>query len=391
VIAAGPKRRTVFGVASAAILVLSLVAFPMPAQGAPAWSIVTSPNPSASTGSHLNAATCVNAKNCVAVGYFSTASSKGRLLVERWNGAKWAIVTVPSPTGSTGGYLNGVVCTSATFCTAVGYITTATSPGRPLVERWNGTKWSVVVPPGAPGATGSYLNAVSCMGPKSCVAVGYSYNSVSTNTFAERWNGTKWSVAPSPNPAGDSRDLQAVSCTTSANCLAVGFYTATSGSDSTFAERWNGSKWSIVTTANPKNSDSYLNGVSCPSPSSCMAVGATYGTTGPGRTLVERWNGSGWTILASPNPPGSGDSYLNDVRCPSATYCVAVGADAMSPDSTQAQVWNGSTWTVVPTPNPAGSAGSYLNSLGCASATICNAVGDWHGAGASVPLIEQYS
>jgi len=259
------------------------------------------------------------------------------------------------------------------------------------VERWNGTKWSQVASPNASGATGSYLNAVSCTGASNCHAVGYSYNSTSTNTLAERWNGTSWSVVGSPNPAGDDRDLQAVSCSGPANCLAVGYYDATSGSGTTLAERWNGTKWSLVAIPDPKNSDSYLNGVSCPSSTSCMAVGVTYGSTGPGRALAERWNGSSWAIVAVPNPAGSGDSYLNDVRCPTTTSCVAVGAYASTSDKTEAQRWNGSTWTVVATPNPLGSTGSYLNSLACASTTACYAVGDWHGTGASRTLVERYS
>jgi hypothetical protein len=41
--------------------------------------------------------------------------------------------------------------------------------------------------------------------------------------------------------------------------------------------------------------------------------------------LVERWNGSAWVIVASPNPTGSTASYLNDVSCVTATACTAVG------------------------------------------------------------------
>jgi len=375
-------------VAAAAALTLAgaaVVGVAAPAAAA-GWAVVASPNPSSSTGSHLNAVSCVSATNCIAVGYFSTASSPGRALVERWNGTNWVILTTPSPTGSTASYLNSVACRSATFCIAVGYFTTASSPGRTLVERWNGTKWVVVGSPNATGATGSYFNAVSCPTTSYCAAVGYSYNATATHTLAERFNGTNWAVVASPNPVGDDPDLQAVSCTSATSCFAVGYYDGNGGSGTTLIERWNGSKWAILASPNPKNSDAYLSGVSCVG-ATCTAVGVYYGT-GAGRTLVERSTGSGWAIVGSPNPAGSGDSYLNDVRCSSGTSCVAVGAYASGADKTQVQRWNGSAWAVVASPNPAGSAGSYLNGLSCPG-TICTAVGDWHGSGPSRTLAER--
>ena len=53
--------------------------------------------------------------------------------------------------------------------------------------------------------------------------------------------------------------------------------------------------------AEPGTSRVTLGGVACTSASNCFAVG--YGL-GRG-TLVEQWNGSSWSIVASPNPGGS--------------------------------------------------------------------------------------
>src|SRR5262245_7422433 len=270
--------------AFAAVAVLTLacatpLALGSPAGGADAFTIAASPNPSGSTGSHLNGVSCVSATSCKAVGYYTTASSPGRLLIERWNGTNWAIMASPVPTGSTGSYLNVVSCVTASSCTAVGYYTTASSPGRTLVLRWNGTSWSIVPSPNASGSIGSYLEAVSCTAATSCAAVGYSYNATATRTLAERWNGTKWAVVGTPNPNGDDPDLFSVSCASATNCLAVGYYTTNGGSDATLAERWNGTQWSIVASTTPKGSDSYLYAVSCASGTYCVAVGSTYPAT----------------------------------------------------------------------------------------------------------------
>ena len=54
-------------------------------------------------------------------------------MAERWNGTAWAMQSIPNPNGS--GQLNGVSCTSASACTAVGYYGGYVT----LAERWNGT------------------------------------------------------------------------------------------------------------------------------------------------------------------------------------------------------------------------------------------------------------
>ena len=54
------------------------------------------------------------------------------------------------------------------------------------------------------------------------------------------------------------------------------------------------------------SASSQLNGVSCVNATTCFAVGESLGTAGgQGKTLVERWNGKIWSIVASPNPAGS--------------------------------------------------------------------------------------
>jgi hypothetical protein len=41
-------------------------------------------------------------------------------LAEAWNGTSWSVQPVPNPQGSTATFLNGVACSSAGVCTAVG-------------------------------------------------------------------------------------------------------------------------------------------------------------------------------------------------------------------------------------------------------------------------------
>ena len=58
-----------------------------------------------------------------------------------------------------------------------------------------------------------------------CTAVGVSGNSSGvTSTLIESWNGTRWSVVPSPSPGTGGNDLYGVSCVSATACTAVGFY-----------------------------------------------------------------------------------------------------------------------------------------------------------------------
>jgi hypothetical protein len=61
-----------------------------------------------------------------------------------------------------------------------------------------------------------------------------------TNSLAERWNGSTWAVQPTPNPAGSVfTALNAVDCISPAQCVAVGGF-ATSSAGLTLAERYSG-------------------------------------------------------------------------------------------------------------------------------------------------------
>jgi hypothetical protein len=64
----------------------------------------------------------------------------------------------------------------------------------------------------------------------------------------------------------------------------------------------------------------------------CMLVGSYSFSTAAGEfdaTLAERWNGSGWAIPTTPNPPGFSGAATNisltSLVCASATTCTAAG------------------------------------------------------------------
>ncbi len=295
--------------------------------------------------------------------------------------------------------LDGVFCTSAASCWAVGYFE---RNGAFLNEtlRWNGHRWSRVAAP-SPGGTAngdtSELFGVRCTSAGNCWAVGFYERHGVQLDEALHWNGKHWSPVTTPTPAGtlggDFNGLVDVACTSTDSCWADGEY----GSDQVNGEiienqalHWNGRIWSLVTTPNPGNNASdgvsSLGAIRCTSARNCWAAGS-YGSIAPGGALFNEmlhWNGRKWSLVAVPEPEtGSGDfDVLQGLSCTSAANCWATGSDGTNGSSSvtlnQALHWNGHKWSEVSTPEPDGTgnfASNVLTSVSCSAPDSCWAVG----------------
>jgi hypothetical protein len=256
----------------------------------------------------------------------------------------------------------------------------------------------VVRGPGQAGLLNSSMTGVSCPATNYCMAVG-SFNAAGLTatylTFAEQWNGKAWTLTPTVTPPdlGGGALLNGVSCTSPTACMAVGevmdFHALTGGyfTYKPLAEKWNGVVWKVVPTAGLGNAGAVLNGVSCFLALRCFAVGSK-GTPRDDTqsTLAESWNGSTWSQRPTPAPKVPGGTALNQVSCASATACQAVGYDGYDSRTGTSQplgvVWAGVVWARENMPNP-GSPG-VLSAVSCSAATACTAVGEQ--ATTSAPL-----
>ena len=365
-----------------------VIAAATPASAALAWSVV--PAVSGAQYGHLDAVSCSSTTSCFAVGVADYPGVSPKI-TERWNGTSWRVVTSPNPAGSTEASFTSVHCLSSTSCVAVGQSSNAAFITKTMVERWNGTAWSIAASPNPVAIAVSGLNGVHCTSATFCVAVGSYFeatpDSSAEKTLVEQWNGTSWKIVASPNQPGvvDS-GLSGVSCTSATSCFAVGHY-STILVTRTLVERWNGTKWSIVASPNPAGvTQSELTGVTCRTITSCFAVGSGRGT------LAERWNGSSWSMMTTPNPTGATGSSLTAISCPSATRCYAVGDFFKTTSLARlVETWNGTGWSMVSTPVPAGTIRSSLNGVACAATVNCFAVGEYRLGPSRRPLIERFS
>ncbi len=367
------------------------------------WSIQEPPGPTGAKASSLSSVSCTSSEVCTAVGHYVNSSSVEVMLVERLTGGEWSIQEPPSPTGAKASSLSSVSCTSSEVCTAVGHYVNGSSVEVTLVEQWNGKEWSIqeALPP--TGAKGSSLSSVSCTSSEVCTAVGHYVNGSSVEvTLVEQWNGKEWSIQEALPPTGaKGSSLSSVSCTSSLHCGAVGRYVNSSGREVTLVEQWNGKGWSIQEIpriqeppSSKEAKSSSLSSVSCTSSLSCAAVGRYVSSLGREVALVERWNGKEWAVQDTPSPPEAEGGSLSGVLCRSSEACTGVGRYVNSSDREVALVeqWNGKEWAVQETPSPTGPTNGYLKGVSCTSSAACTAVGLFgEGSGEYASLGERWN
>ncbi len=373
------------------------------------WSVVPTPDPSLLDANQLVSDSCVSTSFCMAVGAVGTDSGEAPLAAE-WNGVAWSSRPVPAPPPSPQNVnqgdtlLDAVSCTSTDFCMAVG---SRNGGGQTLTEVWDGTAWSVVssptpssntvnpvppvpsppvagaiVPHGSPNKPDP-LSGVSCTGPAFCVAVGETAGQSGDRALVEQWNGTGWTIVPSPTPVPKAPQVfESVSCSGPAFCMAVGLTESVpSGDIAPLFEEWNGTSWSSPLGSSGNADNSEMLGVSCWGMSFCMADGYTKGPSGA-QNLIDQWNGSSWSADPVPTPGAAVGGGLAGLSCLGPSLCVATGVGLTQVGQggarglPQVVTWDGHSWAQAPVPDPDLSSNeSILYSVSCVARQACQSVG----------------
>jgi len=307
--------------AAAAAVAWIALAMPLvgPQRAAAIWSIQRPPARASATNSMLHGVSCPSSDACIAVG--GPDDHPGKMLAERWDGSRWTIQRTTKPAGSILSFLDGVSCVSERSCTAVGFVVDRNGADAVLTVRWNGSSWSMTRVAKPAGSIESLLDAVSCTSETACTAVGGSEDRSGVwFTLVERWNGSRWSVQPTPR--FQYSELLGVSCGSARACTAVGV----SGDGSELMEHWNAGAWSPAPGADLTLPESGLNAVSCTSPTACTAVGEEVIPSIAAWPLLATWNDYRWSVQPlRGQPPG----VVYGVSCTSRVTCTAVGADSL--------------------------------------------------------------
>jgi hypothetical protein len=281
---------------------------------------------------------CLSGKDCVAVGMAFANPLSAHALAETWTGSGWKPASPPAPVGQAT-VLTGISCRSAKSCVAVGSDTVklplsgpgAGSPGAAASsDILVGATWVRKPVPVPHGTLISFLNRVSCPTAGFCMGVGGTEAVAGPATaLIDVWNGKAWSLLkPAKLPAGvTDASLNAVSCVSPKSCVAVGF--AGGGGLIAISEVWNGKTWSYAKVNWPKGvKNTLLLGVGCLSSSHCVAVGSTGGNPNAqglsSRAAATVWNGKAWSAMSVPAPAKGKFSVFLSVDCHRA-FCAAAG------------------------------------------------------------------
>jgi hypothetical protein len=266
------------------------------------WSVVPSPNVAGSTLDFFSAVSARSATNVWAVGA-SDVGASGSTLAEHWDGASWSIV--PSQNVGAINEFLGVSALSGENVWAVGDESSGGGPAQSVIEHWNGKSWSVVPSPSA-GATSS-LAGVAGTSASDVWAVGLTAAALSpTQALIEHWNGLSWSVVPSPTLNGGSVRIRAVAALAPNNAWIAGTVFSVTNPTTTLIEHWDGTSWSVVPSPNP-STNSQFSGITASSATNAWAVGFSVthpagNPIGVAQTLIEHWDGTSWSTVPSQNP-----------------------------------------------------------------------------------------
>jgi hypothetical protein len=287
---------------------------------------------------------------------------------------------------------------------------TVTAAAAFLAARAEEAPWTAArapLPHGASGMPAVSLGPVACASARSCVAIGQYYDAAgNTQGLLERLSGTTWTATRAPVPAGASADpyvqLTAVTCPSASSCVAVGSYTDSAGSQG-LVETLTGATWTATKLPQPARAAGpqvELASVACATASSCVAAGSYTDSSDVLHALLAARSGTAWTATTAPQPPDAATpamSYLDSVACTRASSCLAAGSynDSSGRHEALLETLSGTTWTPATAPPPADAdydPEDILYSVACPSASACAGAGYYtNSAGHSQGMLETLS
>ena len=309
------------------------------------------PNAAQQPYSVVNGIACVSPGNCVAVGDYETGGVNSlQAFIATESHGVWGRAFAPRLPGNSSApasaQLGAVACTHGGFCEAVGSYQDSSgndqimAMARPVGGGWRAAT-EVAAPASAAANPDAFVTGIACTGPGSCVAVG-NY-SVSSNRFAAMgmtesrgtWHQASGIAAPRNAISSTFTGLSSISCQAAGSCLAVGEYAVSATQSRAMSVTETNGHFSAATeiTAVPPGASlrpsTYLLGVSCTSPGTCLAVGGGRDRAGLSVGMYMTRSHGRWQAAFLPPPragtDGHGLSALYAVSCTGRDNCTAAG------------------------------------------------------------------
>jgi hypothetical protein len=308
-------------------------------------------------------------------------------LADHFDGTSWSAVPVPN-VGPNFNVLFGVT-DPAGQAIAVGVQLDSAFRDRALVDAWNGSSWHAVAVP-QPGSQRDIFFSVSATSPSDVWAVGDQQGGDGVfETLTEHWDGSHWSVVPSPDPGAAGNHLYGVSALGPDDAWAVGQQLGASGPDTPLIEHWDGTAWSVVASPVVADGSAFLHGVAA-SDGTVWAVGEDDDPVNGGRPLVEEYHDGTWKTVSLPRAGSNWTSLWGVTAHDDAVWAVGTFVDPASGNNETLVLRGGDGgWHVVNAPNP-GSGSNILGGVAAVGGSVW-AVGVYDTGGSNMTLIEHTS
>jgi hypothetical protein len=282
-----------------------------------------------------------------AVGEVLSSSGTSTTLAEHFDGTRWSVV----PTPPVNDPLVSVAAAASNDVWAVGSPVTVSDSPTPFIAHWDGTRWSIIVSPKLP--KNSSLTGVTAPASNNAWVVGNTFGS--SNALVEHWDGTRWSIVSSPAFTGVF--VSTISADSSNDVWAFGLSNTTGNPE---ALHWNGATWTAVAAATGRFGFEAL-GLAALSPTNVWAVGVQADSDHDANVpAAQHWDGTTWSFVPVPNPTSDASpDLLTGIAAISANDVWAVGSHHVSGAiQTLTEHWDGTSWSIIASPNP-----STLNEL----------------------------
>jgi hypothetical protein len=242
-------------------------------------------------------------------------------VIEQWNGMEWSVYLGPKFAPGDQPSIKAMAATSANDIWAIGSLLGDDEQQLFfLFEHWNGTSWTATT-----AISGdAFLFGASADAPNDAWAVGFNgAENDDSRTLALHYNGTNWKSVFTPSIGRGANQLNGVLALAPNDVWAVGFSTSMAPPKevptATLIEHFDGTSWSIVPSPNVGPSSIYqsnrLFGLAANSSTDMWAFGSYFAADGSGQqlTLLEHWDGTSWTIEPSPNPTKKSVDFVSDL------------------------------------------------------------------------------
>jgi hypothetical protein len=304
---------------------------------------------------------------------------------EHFDGKRWQAVETPDDGPNFNSFYG--VTASRGQAWAVGERLNGAYEDRALIERFRGPRWSVVDNP-QPGALRDMLFSASALSPSNVWVAGDQEGADGRfETLVEHWNGSEWSVSRTPNPGTTGNHLYGITAVAPNDVWAVGQELDSSGPDQALIEHWDGTRWSVIASPVERRGTTMLDAVAG-ARGEVWAVGEHDSPSAGGRPLIEHYQHGKWGLVSLPSNVGSNWTDLYGVTVDrGTTYAVGTYLDPKTGNN-DSLLLDGERgrWRQVAGPQP-GSGSNFLGGVATVAGRVW-AAGMYDNGGSELPLIE---